>query len=147
VKVSDWLTANEEVPRLSLNTGLFVLRILTGLFIALGHGINKIPPPEGFIRIVSSLGFPFPGLFAWIAGLSEFAGGILLILGLLTRPSAFLLIVTMMVAAFLRHSADPFARKELALLYLFIFLFILLVGAGKFSLDYLLRRKFINHRP
>jgi putative oxidoreductase len=146
MKVSAWLTGIDEISPGFLNTGLLVLRILTGLFIAFAHGINKIPPSEGFINLISSMGFPFAVFFAWIAALSEFAGGLLLIPGLLTRPSAFMLSITMLVAAFLRHAADPFARKELALLYFFIFLFLLLLGGGKFSLDYLLRKKFIRRR-
>lgn len=145
MKIPVLLTGSSEISPVFLNTGLLILRILTGLFIALAHGINKIPPSQDFIKLVSSMGFPFPLFFTWMAGLSEFAGGLLLIPGLLTRPSAFMLSITMLVAAFLRHAADPIARKELALLYLFIFLFLLLLGGGKFSLDYLLREKFGRH--
>tara|TARA_R110000850_G_scaffold112541_15_gene226622 strand:- start:3638 stop:3787 length:150 start_codon:yes stop_codon:yes gene_type:complete len=41
----------------------------------------------------------------------------------------------MLTAAFVAHAADPFGRKELPLLYFIVFLFILIFGAGKFSLD------------
>jgi putative oxidoreductase len=146
MKVPAWLTGSGEISPSILDTGLLILRIMSGLFIAFAHGINKIPPSEGFIKLVSSMGFPFAVFFAWMAALSEFAGGLLLILGLFIRPSTFMLSITMLVAAFLRHAADPFTRKELALLYLLIFLFLLLLGGGKFSLDYLLRQKFTRRR-
>jgi putative oxidoreductase len=51
------------------------------------------------------------------------------------------LIITMSVAAFVAHGADPFGKKELALLYLVIYLFLLFAGSGKFSIDYLISRK------
>jgi len=141
LKIADWIMGGEEVNRLSFNGGILFLRIFIGLFIAFGHGINKIPPAPAFINLVSGLGFPFPEFFAWMAGISEFFGGLFLAVGFLTRPSSFFLSITMLAAAFLRHAADPFSRKELALLYLFIFLFLLLTGAGQFSVDFILRKK------
>jgi putative oxidoreductase len=45
----------------------------------------------------------------------------------------------MLAAAFLRHAADPFARKELALLYGFVALMFLLIGSGRYGIDALLR--------
>jgi putative oxidoreductase len=46
----------------------------------------------------------------------------------------------MMVAAFMAHGADPFAKKELALLYLLIYVTILVTGSGKYSLDHYLNK-------
>ncbi len=64
----------------------------------------------------------------------------MLALGLLTRPSAFLVSFTMAVAAFLQHASDPWSKKEMALLYLAIGVMFMLKGAGRFSADHVLRR-------
>jgi len=122
-----------------------LIRIVPFLLLAFGHGLRKVPPTEGFVAGVAELGFPAPGVFAWLAGLSEFAGGLLIAAGLLTRPAALLVAITMAVAAFGRHGADPFvsasgASKELALLYLCFALFFLMAGAGPLSLDSAWRR-------
>ena len=106
---------------------------------AFAHGVGKIPPSEGFTKGIADMGFPVPNWFAWAAGLSEFGGGILIALGLMTRPASFFLGVTMFVAAFIRHAADPFMRKEKALLFLSVAVFFTLVGAGRYSLDRIIR--------
>lgn len=126
--------------------GLLVLRLMAGLAMAFAHGINKIPPSEGFIGGVEALGFPFPVFFAWSAGLAEFVGGLCLAIGLLTRPAALLLAFTMAVAFFLRHAGDPFGDKEKAFLFGGIALLYLLAGAGRFSVDALLRGR-VSRRP
>ena len=72
--------------------------------------------------------------------LAEFLGGILLALGLFTRPAAFLIMSTMTVAAFGAHARDPWETKEKALLYLFVAIFFLLAGGGKFAIDRYFRR-------
>ena len=118
-----------------------ILRVFVGLVIAFGHGIKKVPPSDGFIESVANFGFPIPFVFAWAAGISEFIGGLLLALGLATRPASFFLIMTMLVAIFIRHGDDPFASKEKAILYFFIFLFYLIAGSGKFGLDRIVRRR------
>ena len=136
-----YLISGEDIKSKSLNIGLMILRIFAGLAMAFSHGMGKVPVSEGFIGSVEKLGFPIPAFFAWSAGISEFFGGILLAIGLFTRPSAFFLIGTMGVAAFIRHGADPFVNKEKALLYLVVFILFLLVGSGKYGIDSLLRRR------
>jgi len=121
--------------------GLLVGRVMFGLIMAFAHGMGKVPPPQGLIDGVTAMGLPLPGLMAWAAGLAEFAGGILIAVGLFTRPAAVLWIVTMLVAAFIAHGADPFQKKELALLYLSFAVIVLALGGGKFSLDNLLKNK------
>ena len=121
------------------NLGLALLRIFTGVAISFGHGIGKMPPSDGFISGTAKLGFPMPTIFAWAAGLSEFAGGILLALGLFTRVSSFFIAFTMFVAAFLRHVSDPFDTKEKALLYLFIALLFVGMGSGQLGVDAMIR--------
>lgn len=107
---------------------------------ALAHGLGKLPPQEKFIVGLGEMGFPAPVFFAWCAGLAEFLGGLFLALGLLTRPSAFFLGVTMFVAGFIRHGADPYRQKELAFFYLVVAIFFFLQGGGKWSLDRMIRK-------
>lgn len=132
---------SELIDSTLANVGLVILRVYTGLSMAFAHGLGKLPPSERFIEGTAKLGFPLPEFFAWAAGMSEFAGGLLLALGLFTRPSAFFLACTMFVAAFLQHAADPFGRKEKALLFLAIALAFVLIGAGKYAVDHWVRSR------
>lgn len=124
----------------NVNFGLLVMRVFTGLSLALAHGIGKIPPSEGFINGISEMGFPIPGFFGWMSGIAEFFGGILITLGFATRPFALLIGINMGVAAFLMHAEDPFTGKEKALLFFIIALFIFITGAGKYSVDKVINR-------
>jgi putative oxidoreductase len=114
---------------------LLGLRLFIGLSMAFAHGLGKMPPEEMFIGYLGSMGLPFPILLAWMAALAEFVGGILIAIGFLTRPAALSLVVTMAVAAFMAHAADPYAKKEMALVFMTVFAFIFVTGAGKFALD------------
>ena len=122
------------------NLGVLVLRAGFGLSIALAHGLGKVPPPEMFVNALGGMGFPCPACFAWLAGLSEFLGGLCIAFGLLTRPAASFLGFTMAVAAFVAHASDPFQKKEMALLYLTASFAILLLGGGRHALDKFFRR-------
>lgn len=120
------------------SVALFVLRLAAGVFM-LTHGWQKLSNFEMLSAV-------FPDPIGWGSGLSlgmivfaEFFCSILLILGLFTRLSTIPLIIGMGVAAFVIHGADPFAAKELSLLYLFMYVVLLIAGAGKISVDYLLR--------
>ncbi|WP_374077944.1 DoxX family protein [Bdellovibrio bacteriovorus] len=123
------------------DVALTLLRVFIGLTMAFSHGLGKLPPPQMMVDGVAALGFPAPEFFAWCAGLAEFAGGILLAIGLLTRPAAAFVVFTMLVAVFGAHGADPFAKKEMALLYLFSSLFFVLHGAGRWSVDHMISKK------
>src|SRR5687768_11440678 len=114
------LFGGESGLSLSANAGLALLRIFAGVSLAMAHGVGKIPPSDRLVEGTAGLGFPFPAFFAWAAGLSETLGGSLLALGLLTRIAGFFIAVTMFVAVFGAHAADPYGRKELALLYFFV---------------------------
>ncbi len=126
-----WEISGREWSR---NLGLFILRILFGMGIAY-HGFSKMGAMPEFIEGVAQLGFPVPTLFAWAAVLSEFLGGIMVAAGIFTRIGAFSVGATMFVAAFVRHAEDPFSQKEKALAYLVVAVFIILAGAGRYSLD------------
>ncbi|AGH96780.1 DoxX family protein [Pseudobdellovibrio exovorus] len=121
--------------------GKLIFRLFVGLSMAFAHGLGKLPPPEQLVQGVASMGFPAAGVFAWLAGLSEFAGGLLIAVGLFTRHSALFLGFTMATAGFVAHSADPFRVKELAFLYLASCVLLFFAGAGKYSLDRIIRKK------
>lgn len=106
------------------------------------HGYGKVfgGHLEQFTQGVAKLGFPFPEVFAWAAALSEFAGGVLIALGLGTRVAAGFVFMTMSVAAFMQHAADPLSVKELALAYWTIAGTLILTGAGPLSVDGAWRR-------
>ena len=132
--------------------GLLVLRVGAGLLMAFGHGFSKVyadgrfGPPQRLIDNVANLNFPAPTAFAWMAALTEFVGGILLAVGLLTRPAALALAFNMSVAAFLVHRNDPlFAMggpaKEAALTYLAPFVALVLLGPGRYAVDHVIARR------
>ncbi len=135
------ILASNPDKTLSDEIALTVFRVTIGLFMAFGHGLGKLPPGEGLINGVTAMGFPAPVLFAWMAGLAEFAGGLLVALGLLTRINSFFAAFTMFVAGFIVHGADPFGTKELSLLYLVAFLVFMIRGGGRYSLDHLIFKK------
>jgi putative oxidoreductase len=120
----------------SLSAGLLWLRILAGLSIArIGYGKIFEGQLSQLISGLTAMGFPAPTLFGWLAALSEFAGGICIALGFGTRVAALFFFVTMNVAFWKAHAADPFAVKMPAYLYGTIAGALILTGAGRFSLD------------
>lgn len=121
--------------------GYTLFRVFIGLGMALGHGLGKIKAPGGFIENVGKMGLPLSDVMGWAAILAEFIGGLLIAVGLLTRPSAFFLAITMAVAAFMVHAQDDFATKERALLYLASCIAIMAFGAGKFGIDSMIAKK------
>src|SRR5262245_13361627 len=126
-------------PAWATSTGLLLLRIVVGAAFVL-HGWPKIQNPFGW------MGDALPGILQSLAAVAEFGGGIALLLGLLTRPAALGLAVTMAVAAGTYHipKGDPFVPKpggagwELAAVYFACSVLFLLKGPGWFSLDRLL---------
>jgi putative oxidoreductase len=131
-----------KIKEILCSAGLLWLRVGAGAGIAT-HGYGKVfgGHMEKFAGGVAEMGFPMPEVFAWAAALSEFLGGILLVLGLGTRPAAFFVLMTMSVAFFIRHRLDPFKVKELAFLYWTMSGALVLTGSGAFSLDGLLFKK------
>ncbi|MEG1617467.1 MAG: DoxX family membrane protein [Bacteroidales bacterium] len=114
---------------------ILFLRLFVG-FIMLTHGFYKIanyatlttafPDPIG-IGMVPSL---------WLAIFAEVVCSFLLILGFLTRPAAAILVINMTVAGFFAHMGDPFAQKELALMYWAIYIVLTVFGGGRYSVDW-----------
>jgi putative oxidoreductase len=137
---------------------------LPGLYMAIAHGWGKVAGmatggAEGFVAGVAALGFPLPTLFAWAAALAEFAGGLMVAVGLLARVGAAFAAFTMFVAAFGAHKAhlhalvlvgfispsaetvERWGSPEMALVYLCAFVGVLVLGPGRLSLDHLIRTR------
>ena len=118
---------------------LGILRIVTG-FLFTSHGAQKVfnfpASPNGPAELMSFMGF---------AGLLEFVGGLLIMTGLFTRATAFILSGMMAVAYFIAHAPAGFLplvnKGELAALYSFVFLYMTFAGSGSFSLDGLFGRR------
>ena len=115
---------------------LGLLRIVAGLLF-MQHGVQKlfglfggVGPNGGTVELMSLMG---------LAGILETVGGLLIVLGLFTRPVAFLLSGEMAVAYFMAHLPQSFIPiengGELAALYSFVFLFLSAAGPGAFSID------------
>lgn len=130
-----------DTPSRAPDLGLLALRLGVGVTMAFGHGLGKLPPSDGFIDGTAEMGFPLPVLFAWAAALSEFAGGLLIAVGLATRPAALFLAVTMAVATFVRHDGLLFGEAEKAWLFLIATVAILIAGPGRYALDARLRER------
>jgi len=115
---------------------LSLLRIVAALLF-IQHGLQKVfaypTPPEGAPGRP-----PLASLFG-VAGLLELVGGVFLLVGLFTRPVAFLLSGEMAVAYFMVHARQGFwpvlNKGELAILFCFVFLYFVFVGPGDISLD------------
>lgn len=134
----DVLIGSEVNPRLT-DIGLLILRVFSGLALALAHGWGKIPPSPGFVGMIGGMGMPAPELFAWLAAIAEFGGGLLIAVGLLTRPAALLVAGQFMFVVLLAHAGDPFGDRELPLFFLVTAPLFLLSGAGRYSVDAALR--------
>ena len=128
--LSDWS------PRI-----LSVLRIITG-FLFIWHGSQKL------------FGFPASGQPAGdgsippmmlVAGSLELFGGLLFLIGLFTRPVAFILSGLMAVAYFMAHAPGGFLpivnKGEPAVIYCFVFFYFVFAGGGAWSLDHLLWKR------
>jgi putative oxidoreductase len=116
-----------------------LLRIVAGFTFIL-HGFQKFGYLGGLGGHAAE-----PWTALWIAGVLELPGGLLIMLGLWTRPVAFILCGEMAVAYFRAHAPRGFwpllNGGEVTVLYCFIFLYLSTVGAGACSLDNLIRKK------
>lgn len=116
------------------NIGLLLLRIGFGGMM-LTHGMPKLlKMVSGDFSFGDPIGIGEPASLV-LAVLSEVIFPILVIIGFKTRLAAIPVIITMIVAAFVVHAADPLGTKEKAILFLIGFIAIALLGAGKYSVD------------
>jgi len=124
-----------------LNITLLLMRLSIAAMM-ITHGYPKLVKllAGGEIQFSDPIGLG-PSLSLALVVFAEFFCSIFIAIGLGTRLASIPLIITMLVAAFIAHAADPFGQKEKALLYLLVYLTLLVVGSGKFSFDYLIAKK------
>ena len=128
---------------LTQNGGILLLRVSSGILLLMNHGWDKIiAGPDKWSGLgqtgLMSLGInSFHTFFGFMAAFSESICAILVIIGLLTRPAAALITITMLVGANF-HISSGRGNPEMALLYGIIFLSIGLLNPGKYSLDQLI---------
>jgi putative oxidoreductase len=127
-------------PGTAADAGLAVLRVVAGLLLVALHGLGKVPPQEGYVGWIGGMGFPAPLAFAWLTAFAEVVGGVLLAIGLLTRPAALLLVIHFTVVVLVAHAGDAMGDRELAILFGTISLLYLLAGPGRYSLDAVIGR-------
>lgn len=123
------------------SVGLLLLRVSIGIFIVAFHGWKKL---ANFSALKDTFQDPIglgSQLSLTLAVGAEVFGGILLIVGLATRIVSIPLLFTMLVAAFVVHSGDPWAKQEFALIYAFAFATLIFTGPGRFSLDTILDKR------
>jgi len=122
-----------------------LLRIVSGLMMVVGHGYGKMfgEKAQPFVGGKDFFGIDLGINMLWIAGFIEFYIGILVILGLFTRPAALLTAILMVMAYLSSHPAwfPTFNGGELATVYFLVFMAIFAYGPGPFSLDAKLFKK------
>ena len=125
---------------------LAIPRIVGCYFLAVNFGGSKFPCPEWFIKDVAGYGFPFPAFFAWAAVLAETLGGALLVMGLLTRFAGFMVMCTMLVAIFFQKWGGEVWEMLPALGFLWISLYAIVMGSGRFGFDHLISKKWFQKK-
>lgn len=128
----------------------FVFRVLVGLLF-MQHGLQKMfglfegPGIPGFAGFLSTLGFPAPIFFSYVAASIELFGGLAIALGLFARLAAFIATLELLIVYSIAHIPNgliPILNQgELALLYVASFLVIMVFGAGKWSLEKVMLKK------
>jgi putative oxidoreductase len=135
VRPRRWIFGSGTAGTPAADVGLAILRIVAGALLVYLHGLGKIPPPEGFVGRIEGMGFPAPLLFAWLAALAEVVGGILIAIGLFTRPAALYVTIHFVVVVLVAHAGDTLGDRELPILFLVIALALALTGPGRYSVD------------
>jgi len=132
-------------------------RVLCGYMLTAGFGSDKFGLPWsstanlGFFEVaawfpkdVAEYGgiFAFaPIFFAWMGAFSEAVGGLFLMLGLKTRIASFLIMCTMLVAIFMQKWGQGLWGMLPAMGFLWVSIFTLYLGSGRFGIDYLISKK------
>ena len=128
---------NTGIKETSGSLALLIFRVSASIMI-MTHGWFKL---QNFTTLSQEFADPI-GLggklsLTLLTG-AEFFAPLFVIAGFFTRLSLIPMVFSMSVAAFVAHASDPFQVKEMAFLYLLIFLVLLILGPGKYSADYLL---------
>lgn len=129
------------------DVALLLARIGIGLSFVILHGWGKITGgPDRWKSVgtaIKNLGIDFqPVFWGFMAAVAEGVGGVLIVLGLFFRPAAALIIITMFVAA-VKHitAGDPLSRIAHPIELGLVMILFLVIGAGRYSLDYIIRKR------
>ncbi|WP_445453949.1 DoxX family protein [Flavobacterium sp. 25HG05S-40] len=158
MKILKQITKPILLPHWWQDTLLAIPRIVCGFLLTSSFGADKFGLPWspadknlGFFEVaywfpndVAAYGGIFaiaPTFFAWMGAFSEAVGGIFLLFGLQTRIASFLLICTMLVAIFMQQINNGMWNCLPAMGFLWAAIFYMILGSGKFGLDYLISRK------
>ena len=128
----------------TIHLALLVTRVIIAVLM-LTHGLPKLA------MLLSGDQVQFPGVMGMspvfslsLAVFAEVVCSLLLLIGFGTRLATVPLIITMLIALFAVHLADPFAKQELAIHYLLVYVVLFFTGSGKYSVDYLLQRQWLR---
>lgn len=129
-----------------VHLGLLLMRLGLGITFII-HGLPKLAGgPEGWTGLggaMANWGITFaPTFWGFIGSMAEFAGGILLLVGLFFRPACIVLVLTMATATLVHlKNGDPFSTLSHALEMGIVFLGLFFTGPGRYSLDYRLSKR------
>ncbi len=143
---------------------LAIPRVLCGYFLAVNFGGSKFGVPwspkgtpelsflevvEWFPKDIAEYGGVFalsPVFFAWMGAASEAIGGMFLALGLKTRIASFFIMMTMIVAIFFQKWGDGLWGMLPAMGFLWLSMYNLILGSGRFGVDYLISKKWSSRQ-
>ncbi len=158
MKILKRITNPILLPHWSQDLLLAIPRIVCGYLLTADFGAQKFGMPWspvdnnlGFFEVafwfpndVAAYGGIFaiaPAFFAWMGAFSEAVGGLLLLFGLQTRIASFLILCTMLVAIFMQQWQEGMWMMLPAMGFLWVGLTFLVLGSGRFGVDYLLTKK------
>lgn len=132
---------SSKVNDIVLNGLILVIQLFVGISM-LTHGLPKLEmlTANDKIEFMNFLGLGSVISLVLVV-FAEVLCSVFIIVGFLTRFSTVPLMMTMLIAFFVRHCSDPYVVKELSLVYFFFYLTIFVLGSGKFSLDWLFSKK------
>jgi putative oxidoreductase len=162
-KIFNKLTTPITMPYWWQDLLIAIPRIVCGYLLAAEFGAQKFGLPWSpadnnlhffevaywFPKQVESFGGifkMFPAFFAWMGAFSEAVGGIFLVIGFQTRFFSFLAIITMLVAAFCVQWQHGLWNMLSALGIMWVYVYTLIIGSGRFGIDYLIFKKFNNEK-
>jgi putative oxidoreductase len=132
---------NTNYNHQSLDFGLLILRIgFAAIMITHGWGKLNMVLSGAEIQFADPIGIGMVPSF-YLTIFAEFFCSVLVILGLFTRLALIPLMITMAVACFVVHAADPFSKQEPSLMLLIAFLFLMFSGPGRYSIDHIIARR------